>query len=61
MQQISAATEQSAAQLKRVDASTFHTRERAEALDEVLAAFHFTAFEPAWTAQTLVPHGGISS
>ncbi len=51
MQQISAATEQSAAQLKRVDASTFHTRERAEALDDVLSAFRFTAFESAWTAQ----------
>jgi methyl-accepting chemotaxis protein len=58
MQQISAATEQSAAQLKRVDASTFHTRERAEALDEVLAAFRFTAFEPAWIAQPLATHGG---
>jgi methyl-accepting chemotaxis protein len=58
MQQISAATEQSAAQLKRVDASTFHTRERAEALDEVLAAFRFTTFAPAWTAQSLTPHGG---
>jgi methyl-accepting chemotaxis protein len=58
MQQISAATEQSAAQLKRVDSSTFHTRERAEALDEVLAAFRFTAFAPAWTAQQLTPHGG---
>ena len=58
MQQISAATEQSAAQLKRVDASTFHTRERAEALDDVLAQFRFTAFEPAWTAQPLATHGG---
>ncbi|MEA2787396.1 MAG: methyl-accepting chemotaxis protein [Candidatus Eremiobacteraeota bacterium] len=58
MQQISAATEQSAAQLKRVDSSTFHTRERAEALDEVLAAFRFTAFAPAWTAHQLIPHGG---
>ncbi|HYW54453.1 MAG TPA: methyl-accepting chemotaxis protein [Dongiaceae bacterium] len=58
MQQISGATEQSAAQLKRVDASTFHTRERAEALDDVLAAFHFTAFESAWTAQPLATHGG---
>ncbi len=62
MQQISAATEQSAAQLKRVDASTFHTRERAEALDEVLAAFRFTAFESAWIAQPeLVSHGGTSA
>ena len=58
MQQISAATEQSAAQLKRVDASTFHTRERAEALDEVLAAFRFTSFAPAWTAEPLTQHGG---
>jgi methyl-accepting chemotaxis protein len=59
MQQISAATEQSAAQLKRVDSSTFHTRERAEALDDVLAAFRFTAFESAWIAEpALVPHGG---
>jgi methyl-accepting chemotaxis protein len=58
MQQISAATEQSAAQLKRVDASTFHTRERAEALDDVLAAFRFTAFESAWMPPPQVPQGG---
>ncbi|HEY0384332.1 MAG TPA: methyl-accepting chemotaxis protein [Candidatus Elarobacter sp.] len=59
MQQISAATEQSAAQLKRVDGSTFHTRERAEALDDLLAAFRFTAFDAAWIAQPdLVPPGG---
>ena len=39
MHQISAATEQSAAQLSRVDASSHHTRERAETLDELLSAF----------------------
>jgi methyl-accepting chemotaxis protein len=39
MHQIAAATEQTAAQLNRVDASTHHTRERAEALDDLLAAF----------------------
>ena len=41
MQQISAATEQTAAQLGRVDASTHHTRERAQMLDELLSAFRF--------------------
>jgi methyl-accepting chemotaxis protein len=40
MHQIATATEQTAAQLNRVDASTHHTRERAETLDELLAAFH---------------------
>jgi methyl-accepting chemotaxis protein len=39
MHQISAATEQTAAQLSRVDASSRHTRERAEMLDELLSAF----------------------
>jgi methyl-accepting chemotaxis protein len=39
MHQISAATEQTAAQLSRVDASSHHTRERAETLDELLSAF----------------------
>ncbi len=39
MHQISAATEQTAAQLTRVDASSHHTRERAEMLDELLGAF----------------------
>jgi methyl-accepting chemotaxis protein len=41
MHQISAATEQTAAQLGRVDASTHHTRERAEALDLLLSAFRY--------------------
>jgi methyl-accepting chemotaxis protein len=39
MHQISAATEQTSAQLSRVDASSHHTRERAEMLDELLSAF----------------------
>ena len=39
MHQISAATEQTAAQLTRVDASSHHTRARAEMLDELLGAF----------------------
>jgi methyl-accepting chemotaxis protein len=39
MHQISAATEQTSAQLSRVDASSHHTRERAEMLDELLGAF----------------------
>jgi methyl-accepting chemotaxis protein len=39
MHQITAATEQTAAQLTRVDASSHHTRERAEMLDELLGAF----------------------
>ncbi len=43
MQQISAATEQTAAQLGRVDASTHHTRERAQMLDELLSAFRFNS------------------
>ena len=39
MHQITSATEQTAAQLTRVDASSHHTRERAEMLDELLGAF----------------------
>jgi methyl-accepting chemotaxis protein len=39
MNQIATATEQTAARLNRVDASTHHTRERAAALDELLGAF----------------------
>jgi hypothetical protein len=41
MQQISASTEQTAAPLGRVAASTHHTRERAQMLDELLSAFRF--------------------
>ena len=43
MHQISAATEQTAAQLNRVDASSHHNREQAQTLDTLLSAFHFTA------------------
>jgi methyl-accepting chemotaxis protein len=39
MHQITAATEQTAAQLERVDASTRHTRERAEDLDQLISVF----------------------
>ena len=52
MQQISASTEQTAGQLGRVDASTHHTRERAQMLDELLSAFRFGSRPGALPART---------
>jgi methyl-accepting chemotaxis protein len=64
MHQIASSTEQTAAELNRVDASTHRTRERAEALDELLSAFRFRAEAPpapAPPAPRPVPvHGGTS-
>jgi methyl-accepting chemotaxis protein len=62
MHQISAATEQTAAQLGRVDASTHHTRERAEMLDELLSAFRYdaaTTAAPAARPRLAPIHGGV--
>ena len=62
MHQIATATEQTAAQLGRVDLSTHHTRERAEALDELLGAFRYADAArnaPAAAHAPLAAHGGI--
>jgi methyl-accepting chemotaxis protein len=62
MHQIATATEQTAAELGRVDVSTHHTRERAEALDELLGVFQFAGAarrEPA-AGRALATHGGIT-
>lgn len=61
MHQIATATEQTVAQLNRVDASTQHTRERAEALDELLSAFRFAKeanATPAEAPRLVAVHGG---
>jgi hypothetical protein len=55
MHQIVTATEQTAAQLSRVDASTHHTRERAEMLDELLGVFRVEGtVKPTTSTSSLV-------
>jgi methyl-accepting chemotaxis protein len=64
MHQIATATEQTTAQLSRVDASTHHTRERAEALDELLGAFRCAPpadTMPATETCLVSIHGGTST
>jgi methyl-accepting chemotaxis protein len=60
MQQISAATEQNRAELRRVDASSRVTRERAESLESLLEAFRMDA-EPAAPPRHLVLVSGTAA